>query len=74
MFIKTIEGKTIILNNITKSSTIKDIKNEIAIKINQHPKNLILMWGGKIFDDTHPEYLNIILGKEYAPTLKIISN
>ena len=63
LFIKSYTIGTIVIEIDPKKDNIESIKQMIyeqeGIEINRQ----VLFWGGKIFDENHPKYINVLSGQ-----------
>ena len=71
LFIKSYTIGTIVIEIDPKKDNIESIKQMIyeqeGIEINRQ----VLFWGGEIFDENHPKYINVLSGHENGPVLII---
>ena len=58
LFLKTLTGQTIVLDNIERNITIKQLKRKVSENINVDPEYIRLVWAGKILG---------IKSREWAP-------
>lgn len=53
LYLKTLTGKTIVLEDINKNITIKQLKKKVGKKMNIMPKYIRLVWAGKQLGDNN---------------------